>query len=337
MSVYAQTSIITAICLLNFTLCNASWTPDSKNSVNAKFGIAGPQLNTIINPLKGVSGKAITYAPNTTGQTFLSLGYRNVGIAYTTQAPSTPEMIKNRGETKSSDFQFRLYGRRILQEYFYQTYKGQFISNSADVDPTYTSDLKIQRGDLREVNYGANYIFTLDTTAYSAAAAFGHTGRQVKSDGSVLISLSLKYQEISGDSPIIPSAFQSVYSPDSTITKATFSTISPGLGYGHTFVYSDWYATIQLLFGGTLEQRNVVSSIPIENKGKNSSTGILKMGLGYNGKQNYFGIQLLQDSVEHQFEKSSFTMSATVFSMFYGHRFEGVSIKLLDPISDFLD
>lgn len=315
-----------------------AWSPDPKDVLNVKLGLVVPQLELAVKPLKGVTAKEVKYKPNTPGRLFVSLGYRNLGIGASTQPVSTPEDKQNLGETKSSDYQFRLYGRRITQEYFYQTYQGYHIDNSADVDPTYTTALKLQRPDLKSVNYGFNLIYTLSPADYSMGAAFDQSGRQKKSDGSALVALSARYQEMSGDTPIIPTQFQAVYDPDSNITKAAFSILATGLGYGHTFAFRDFYFAGQVLVGWTLEQRKYTyADLRSSGESRTGVTSMLKIGVGYNGESNYGGLQILSDGASYGFEKAELGATATVFSLFYGHRFDGVNLGILNPISDMFD
>lgn len=326
------------MCLGTVALAGGEWSPDPKDVLNVKIGIMAPQLELTVKPLKGVNARPVTYKPNTPGRAFVSLGYRNLGVTASAAPVSSPEDKQNLGETKSNDYQFRLFGRRITQEYFYQTYQGYHIENSADVDPTFTTAFKMQRPDLKNVNYGFNYIYTLSPGDYSMAAAFDQSGRQKKSDGSALVALSARYQEMSGDTPIVPTQFQAAYDPDSNITKAAFSILSTGLGYGHTFTFRDFYLAGQLLVGWTLEQRKY--SFVDQSSKSESRTGVnsmIKVGLGYNGESNYAGIQVLSDGATYGFERAELGSTAIVLSLFYGHRFDGVNLGILNPISDLFD
>ena len=93
--------------------------------------------------------------------TKLALSYRNLGVSLAAINAVSPEDRIKFGTTKSSDFQFRLFGKRTY-EFFYQTYTGYYLKNSTELDSSYASSAsKLLRSDISTRNFGLNFYWEI--------------------------------------------------------------------------------------------------------------------------------------------------------------------------------
>lgn len=101
---------------------------------------------------------------------------------------------KEKGKTKSFDFQTHKYIRKFVFDLFIQKYQGFYNDESKNIE--IYPDLRIQ-------NYGLSALYILNNKRYSYKAAFNQSEKQLKSAGSILLGAGIYQTKIESDSSFL--------------------------------------------------------------------------------------------------------------------------------------
>lgn len=312
------------------------WENDPQNTLGMKLGIAAPSFNLDIQD-KQKKLTPIKYRPHVPVKTFVSLSYASFGLTGSLATSLNENDKIKKGESNSTDLQFRFFLSRMTLDFFYQYYAGYYIENSEQIDNTLTSDSpRIQRPDIKTISYGTQFFYWFDPDDYSQGAAFDHSRRQKSSGGSTYLLTALGSAQVQASSPIIPALLASSYGESSQFTEGTFQQVKLGFGYGHNFIYGPVYFAILLgVAAGQQQQRYSLQTRNVNHwVDTNGING--KLGLGYNGEKYYAGFQLHADSTVLKIEDTEVSAFTQEISFFWGLRFFDVSIPWLNSLDNFL-
>lgn len=138
-----------------------------------------------------------------------------------------------RGNTKGLDFQFHLYPHKwaidLLGTFRKSYYLDPSSKNGLNLATYYT------RPDLKRSIIGISAFRVPNADKFSYRAALVQSDWQTKSAGSFLFGGEAYYGSIKGDSAIVPNQVKNNFQ-QADVTKVTFFTIGPGIGYAYTLV-----------------------------------------------------------------------------------------------------
>lgn len=104
---------------------------------------------------------------------------------------------RNRGKTKSMEFQHHGYGRKLAYDIVIQQHKG-FHNDEKNKDGSY-----LIYPDINLNMYGGSLQYIFNHKRFSYKAAFNQNERQIKSTGSLIAGTTLYYSRIRSDSTIL--------------------------------------------------------------------------------------------------------------------------------------
>ncbi|MFN7824890.1 MAG: DUF4421 family protein, partial [Pseudobdellovibrionaceae bacterium] len=235
--------------LLFSTAAFSSWTKQPDDNLKIELGIVIPNYSVEIQAPKEISKKVAKYQPHSASKTALGLSYRNLGATLSTTNPTKEENNLKFGKSSSTDFQFRFFGKRTY-EFFYSSYKGYYLENSQDLDPSYLGNpVKIQRPDMKTSNFGFNFYWNLHEKDYSQAVAFDQAGIQKGSGWGVSWLVHASDSRITADSPFIPSAATSDFGVLSVVKDVERQTLATGFGIGGIATWKNLSVTAFLAIG----------------------------------------------------------------------------------------
>ncbi|KYG64228.1 hypothetical protein AZI87_13375 [Bdellovibrio bacteriovorus] len=313
-----------------------SWTPQSKDTLKVKFGVAVPRYNfTILAPSGLTDAK---FLPNSPSKSSLGFSYRNLGFTASVQNPVETEDKEKYGSSSAVDFQLRFFGKRTY-EFFLQAYDGYYIENSAELDPSFAnSSKKIFRDDIKTRNFGFNFYWNLDEENFSQAMAFDQAGFQKESDWGLSAYFHASRNSIAAKEAFIPAASASQFGSLSDLDGMQRDTAGPGIAIGGIAVYQNFYATAFVGLGLGYQRVNleyVVKDDETSESLGSFSTG--RLGLGYNGQRHSAGFQVISDAVSTTIEDGNIESSNIELMVFYSYRFEGINIPPANEVSSWFD
>lgn len=316
----------------------ATWSKQPDDNLKVELGAVAPNYNFEIKSPAETSSSLIKYQPHSPSKTALGFSYRNIGASVSSSNPTSDDSNIQQGKTKSTDLQFRFFGKRTY-EFFYQSYEGYYIENSADVDATYSgSSNKILRPDIKTKNYGFNFYWNINDKDFSQAIAYDQMGTQKQSAWGLSWLLHASQSSIEGDSELVPTSKASSFGQIATIKHIMRTSLAGGVGIGGIASWNNLYLAGLLALGLGTQNISYQDNTQVEGKDNVAGTYVsARLGLGYNGPKNVIGIQLLNDAVNTTILKGQITGTTTEFKLFYAYRFDGVNIPPLNYISSWLD
>lgn len=178
------------------------------------------------------SAKEFEYRPNSPVSIGLGISWRNTSLSFGYGFNFMRNMKK--GKTRSLDFQYHYYGRKVVLDLFFQKYKGFFIEDEKDKDAiTLYPDIKIRQ-------YGIYGQYVFNGNKFSYQAAFNQSERQLKSVGTILLGGGIYYNRLENDSTLILNG------------KNKLKNLQIGVsgGYAYTFVFKKrYFASLSMTVG----------------------------------------------------------------------------------------
>ena len=164
-------------------------------------------LNFQITDWKSAKHPTLKYAANQQYDLGISLNSRWATFLMNTGINLLNKDNHTKGQTKQTDYQFNMYGKRFTTDASMQLYKGYYIKNSSSF-PSWDSLKTSQqpyaiRSDAKAfaVSIGTYYVFNYKKFSYRNSFAFTET--QLKSAGSFLVGGYWSLLSISGDSSLV--------------------------------------------------------------------------------------------------------------------------------------
>lgn len=266
-------------------------------------------------PTNNLNNSEVDYEPNTTALSGFQLSYKGYALAYLTSAPFLEEDIALKGETSYEDIRGGVFlgkKKQFVLLGYYNRFKGFFIENTAAIDPTATPF--IQNGSMETFNSGAGLMYIFDPDEFSASAAFIQSDQQTKSGGSFLMVASFDTNVIKGVDSFagVPTSVSDDFGDDQEFKEGKFGTTSLTFGYGHTFVWKNFFLSLTLLLGYGYQVREFT----VGTEEISGTTGTTKQSygasLGYNGESFFLTLAVVQDVIS--FETRSIEITPGQFS-----------------------
>jgi hypothetical protein len=168
----------------------------------------------------------------------IGFNFSNLYLTFAFVPPFKIGAKEGRGDTKSTDLQITIIGKRVITDINYQNYRGMYVHTNDFFRKSAEDGLIDVRSDIKIISYSVNTMFVFNHKKYSLRGAFSFTDVQRKSSGSFMTGLYHSHVDLTcNDSsflkyPLKPYFSQSLYN----ITK--LSVIGAGLsaGYGYTYV-----------------------------------------------------------------------------------------------------
>lgn len=197
---------------------------------------------TFVNEYSSEKGKA--YEPNNPLGMGIGLSWKGMGVSVR-YGFDFLRRGSERGRTKSFDFQYHYYDRKMIFDFIGQNYKGFYLENN---EGNY-----ILFPDLRLLKLSLFGQYVLKGNRFSYRAVFDQSERQLQSVGSFLLGGSFHYTR--------------VRSNESLKTDKSVYQFGPNIGYAYTWVIkTDYFISGSLTTGVTAgfgDSENKVDFNPI--------------------------------------------------------------------------
>ncbi len=281
-------------------------------------------LSFLLSPRKdGLTqySKAIWYRPNVRSIMGMEVAFKDISIGWSFRLAQNAIFNPGENESEYSDFQLHYIGKKMIYDLYYQNFQGYFIDNSEKV---FISDflkqnevVQQQRDDIKLRNVLANVTYLFNSDEFSYNAAFTHKQKQLKSAGSFIITGSLGYVKIKGDSSHIPNYTTINFSRDAYINNIEFYLLSVVPGYAYTLLLGNkGFQVSGSVSGFTGLQIN--QAVNRDNLGF-FIKGNARAYLGYHGQVWVCGISGLTDiqafNTQHVQYRTN-NLSATIFLVY---------------------
>tara|TARA_Y100001958_G_C21234223_1_gene560348 strand:+ start:119 stop:1078 length:960 start_codon:yes stop_codon:yes gene_type:complete len=242
----------------------------------------------------------IHFKPNLNNQFFVSATLEGlIGVSWGFKTPNNEGDQLKRGETTYSDWRFTFPFEQFRIDAYWVQYKGFYIENSADVDPSWDSTGPyVHDSNLQNRSAGIRFTWVHDPKSFSLVSAIDQTDLQKSSGGSWLYGMSVVEDFYTSESEIIPSAVQSRYGEDATLKSGKFQSLIVHGGYGYTLVpFDHWSITLAAQLGLGPQNVAIVGTGFNETQSRTARLVDAFANVGYNGPTFFSGAQFQSNQV----------------------------------------
>jgi len=316
------------------------WVSDPQDVINMKVGYLSPALSmkTYVGNSNDESSSPVEFKPPPLSKIFIGANYRNLGATLSASTRQSSSDSDKYGSGTALDFQLNFYGRRLTQQYFYQTYDSYYISNTSVVDPAFPQDQFIKRPDIKTQHYGVNLIYNFNPENYSLSIAYDQGGWQLESGGAWLVALGLHNHRFSADPQLLPVNVSSNYGELATLQKGDIIQLNASGGFGYTQVFKkNWYGSFNLLLGPGFAYQQFETAEAYYKQSSFNMASAMTVSFGYNGKDNYVVLQGGSNTHTYKFPDLKMEIESLSSALYYGHRFGEMDVGFLNSISAWLD
>lgn len=308
-----------------------------EGEIKVELGILIPRYEFEIVAPESASKNLASLKPHNPSRTSVGFGYRNLSATVSFANPNSEETKALYGNSKSDDYRLRFFGRHTY-EFFYQYYKGYYVDNSKELDPSYIGRKdRILRPDIRTQNWGATYYYSWHEPDFSQAVAFDQIVPAPKSGWGTSWFLHGSRSAIDASSPIIPSSATSQFGTLGDLEDLERSVVASGVALGGLATSHSFYVTGFLALG--LGYQNLRAHFTTVGRKRISSLGnynSLRFGAGYNGQTHVAGLQLIGDYLSTSLADGQIRGNTFELKFFYAYRFQDVRLGFLDSLSDWM-
>jgi Domain of unknown function (DUF4421) len=278
------------------------------------------------------NGNKLTFKPNNTVGLGFGLYIFEIGAEITFATPLAAEREALFGKSKATDLQLNLLGKTWGLDVFYQNYNGFYISDTDGI--VIPGAPYPQRPDVATRNLGINGLYSFNKK-FSLRSAYNFSERQRRSAGSFILTGTLNFYSVKGDSAIYSPKYYSRFGANTAFTELDMNTFSVSPGYTYTLVIRNFFINGAFSVGPALHWVDYqVSSKDFSSSLLNGFVDI-RAGIGYNGKRFFGGVNVVVQARSAKFEGIQFVNSSNTFKLLIGYRFKELGI-LKKKASDLL-
>lgn len=235
----------------------------------------------------------VLYRPNTPFNVGFGFNYKFIGINLGFNLPFIND-DKKYGKTRSLDLQTHLYLRKVVLDFYGQSYRGYYLANSRGLLNGFApGDPLPVRPDLRNLNLGLSMQYIFNDRRFSYRAAWLQNEYQKKSAGSVLLGVDLFGSRMKGDSGLIPhNISRADFFNNINFYRTGVVSLAPSVGYAYTYVYKGhWFATASITASAGVNYTvlNLVDGSNMSKVGFGWNNNF-RASAGYNSSEYFAGV-----------------------------------------------
>lgn len=224
------------------------------------------------------------------------------------------------GKSDALDLQLNALGRSWGGDIYYQKYQG-FYADDPAIDYV-SGQVYPQRQDIVTRNFGLTAFYIFNESKFSFQSAYTFAERQLRSGGSFLVSGAINSFKLNADSAVLASRYRNEYGEGSMFEDLRYVTLSIMPGYAYNLVYRSFFVNAALMIGPGHNWINYKNQYqPEKNDITFNSLISLRIGVGYNGKRFFAGINYMSQARNVDFGNIYFTNSSSGFRILAGYRF----------------
>ena len=277
--------------------------------------------------------KKISYKPNNAYGFGFGVYLFELLAEVTFAIPPNQQKEDQFGKSKASDLQINVLGKNWGADVFSQTYHG-FYRDDGSI-PVQSGLPYPQRRDISIQNIGLNGIYVFNKNKFSFRSAYNFTEKQLRSNGSFILTGTLNTFELDADSAIYGGQYKSVFGTKADFTNLRYTTLSVAPGYAYTFIAGGFFINLSASLGPA--QTWVYYKSDGDGHRYNAIDSFLdgRAAFGYNGGRFFTGVSFVSQSRNMQFDGVRVTSSSSTFKFLFGYRFEEFGV-LKKRVWDFL-
>lgn len=320
------------VAILLTTLLSASTIAQKKDSIRNRYiqrfpdhffiwPITKIRTTTFDIQNRNNSGEKLTYKPNNSVGLGFGMYVFEIGFELVFAVPIDEQKRSLFGESKASDLQLNVLGKNWGVDLFTQRYEGFYRIDSRREVPA--GQPYPQRPDLEVRNTGINGIYAFNKNKFSLRSSYNFSERQLKSGGSFVLSGTLNFFELRGDSAVYGDFYKPIFGTTSDFKQVNSTTFSIAPGYSYNLVVAKRiFVNASFSIGPAQNWISYETAIGTTNYQTLNTFADLRAGIGYNSQRFFMGASYVQQTRNILFEEVRFTSSSGTFKILFGYRFK---------------
>lgn len=309
---------------------------EKDGTLSASLGVKHGQLSLMATERSSLAPHLV-YQPNVGAMTYVSASYRRYTASLGLDHAPAEHAARTHGQTRANDYQIRFHGDRWSPEFFYQSYQGYYLENSEQIGKAQPNGGKYLRPDMKFTHWGAQLYYNLSPDDYSFSSHFSLKSYQIESGGSVFLVGSHNFYHLRGESPIFPSELGN-YGAAGGVNEVRLHSSSVGAAAAYNFVYRGYFIGGMLGFGLNHQiGENRSLSAESEEFTRTGHKTYVKLGLGYNSRSFFSGVNLNYDGQSTAVANTDLTIDSSEIKIFIGWRFDDMRIGWIDRVDREVD
>jgi hypothetical protein len=285
---------------------DSTYITDYTGLLTTRIYLLYQNASLLINPADDKLSR-IVYRPNVNVRIGIAGFWRWFGLGLSINNPVYKTDRQVYGKTTTLDLRVNAFGRYVAGEFFFQQYKGFYISTPERSDGTLylVPDMKV-------FSLGISGYWIYNAERFSIRAAFIQNERQRRSAGSLVVRPAFLYYRISSDHGIIPPDIEDVFRVPKVnlVTFAKIYTVGISPGYAYSFVFlKNVYVTGAVFPGVAAKFSTLSNGIKVQNDFEFVFQLGGRFALGYNSDKWFIG-----GSVQAGFNEIPAWLSGTLLS-----------------------
>ena len=168
---------------------------------------------------------------------------------------------------------------------------------------------------------------TLGSTAFnknkfSLRSSYNFSERQLRSSGSFILSGTLNFFDLKADSAVYGPFYEAIFGAKGNFSEITSTTFRVAPGYSYNLVLGKrFFINASLSFGPAQHWISYQGTSGRTDNQTLNTFADFRVGIGYNSKRFFAGINFIQQSRNIRFEDIVFTSSSSTYILLIGYRF----------------
>ncbi|QSE97439.1 DUF4421 family protein [Fulvivirga lutea] len=225
------------------------------------------------------------------------------------------------GKTESFDFQTNIYAKKWGADVAFQRYNGMYMEDPQNHFSDWQSgDPYPIRDDLSLRYFQFNGFYIFNHKKFSFRSPYTQADRQLKNQGSFLLSFFVSNFRFSADSTLIPPSAQAAFPLNDDLKRMRVTTLALMPGYTYTLTQNNFYINGALSLGpGHLWTAYNRGDFSEENIGFRPVFNF-RGGFGYNGPQFFAGASGFFQVVSAKLDNANIASASGNIKFFVGFR-----------------
>lgn len=282
------------------------------------------QRSTSIEVKQLNGGRTLTFKPNNSYGAGFGLYLFEIGAEITFSVPVKQDKNEIYGKSDAMDLQLNMLGKNWGADIFYSNYNGFYISDPDK--PVPANSPYPQRPDVSTRNYGLNGIYVFNKNKFSLRSAYNFAERQKKSAGSFLLAGSITSYHLKSDSALYGKNYESIFGQDANVTDLRSFTVGIAPGYTYTAVLKNFFLNAAISIGPAYRDVDYVANGTKYSSSDVNSFVDFRLGLGYNGKRFFSGLNFVSQSRDVKFQLAQLNSTSSTLRLLLGYRFREFGI-----------
>jgi hypothetical protein len=259
------------------------------------------------------------------GQTTVGFGfdYKWIGLGTSFSLPFMNKDDEIYGETERYDFQINYYRNSFGIDAYMKYYKGFYLVNPYDFTEWNNTNFPILPG-METFATGISGYYVFNNKNFSYKAAFPRTMWQKKSSGSWLLGAYLNWNVCNSPDGVFPAELPDSLAVDYDVKG--FSNTNAGIAFGYTYTWvikKRFFTNLSVVPGIGYARPEISTSVQNKTYQPGVSVSITsRLSLGYEGKQFYYGFNLVSMVDSFNYEKIKVSSTTGNLRIFIGRRFD---------------